>query len=89
MGAGYGFLRDAQNNAKQNRENLKSRTEKRKNQAFKSSEPPKYKEATPEELDQFREKLLKEKRREKWIRTSLLLSLIAIFGWTLYHFLLT
>lgn len=89
MGAGYGFLRDAQNNAKQNRENLKARTEKRKNQTFKATRPPKFKEASKEELDAYRENLLKQKKKEKTARTLLLLALVIIFSSLFYFLLLT
>lgn len=88
MGAGYGFLRDAQNNAKKNRENLKDRTEKRKNQTYKSGNPLKFKEASTEELENYRLKLLRQKKKEKNARTILLLTLIIIFGSLFYYLIL-
>lgn len=76
MGAGIGFVRDAQNNARQNRDNLKSKSnfERTYKNKFPASEL-KFKEATPEELEQFRTEFLKKKQKEN-IRTAILTTLI-------------
>lgn len=81
MGAGLGFVRDAQNNAKQNRDNLKNKSNFEKTYTYKiPSKELKFKEATPEELKQFRTEFLKKKRNDN-IRTAILKILIfaAIF----------
>ncbi len=85
MGAGIGFVRDAQNNARQNRENLKNKSNFKR--TYKNKFPTtelKFKEATPEELEKFRTELLKNKRREN-IRTAiitlLIFALIALTIW--------
>ena len=85
MGAGIGFVRDAQNNARQNRDNLKNKSnfERTYKNKFPTNEL-KFKEATPEELEQFRTEFLKKKRKEN-IRTGILTTLffvaIAITIW--------
>ncbi len=76
MAAGIGFVRDAQNNARQNRDNLKNKSNFER--TYKNKFPTKelkFKEVTPEELEQFRTEFLKKKRTEN-IRTAFLTTLI-------------
>lgn len=76
MGAGIGFVRDAQNNARQNRDNLKNKSNFERTFKNKfSTKELKFKQATPEELEQFRTEFLKKKSKEN-IRTAILTTLI-------------
>jgi len=61
--AGFGFVRDAQNSAKQNRANLKNKINFSKTQSnmFPNKEL-KFKEATPEELISLRKQFLDKER---------------------------
>lgn len=85
MGAGIGFLRDAQNNARQNRDKLKNKGnfERTFRNKFRIKEL-KFKEVTPEQLEQFRTEFLKNKRKENIrtaILTTLIFSVVAIAVW--------
>ena len=75
MGAGIGFVRDAQNNARQNRDNLRNKSNFERN--YKNKFPTKelkFKEASIEELEQFRIEFLSQKRKEN-IRIAILTTL--------------
>lgn len=79
MGAGIGFVRDTQNNARRNRDNLKNK----RNFQNSSSEAPqqlKFKDATPEELEEFRINYIKKKKAERLRKTVLLVTVIAVTG---------
>lgn len=87
MGAGIGFVRDAQNNARQNRDNLKNKSNFER--TYKNKFPTKefkFKEATPEELEQFRTDFLKKKRKDNirtTILTTLIFAMIALIIWSI------
>lgn len=78
MAAGIGFVRDALNSAKQNRNNLKNKRNFKKTYTLKNlNKDLRFKEGTPEEIAQFR----KEFHRRKLIRTIKRAVLMAIiFG---------
>lgn len=76
--SGIGFVRDAQSNAKRNRDNLKNKTNFTK--TYKSTTPNtelSYKEATPEELAKSKAQFA-IKQRKRRIRDIILLISIAI-----------
>ena len=76
MPAGYGITKHAKDLAKLNRSNVKDRSNFRR--TYKNKFPDKdlkFKEATPEELRQFRIEFLKKKRKDKF-RTTILTTLI-------------
>ena len=79
MGAGLGFVRDAQNNAKRNRDNLKNKSNF--TQTYKSKTPNRklvYKESTPEELEEFRAQFLTKLRRKRIKDVMLLTSIVSV-----------
>lgn len=64
--AGIGFVRDAQTQAKQNRENLKNKTNFQR--TYKPKFPKKalrFKKVTPEELQRFRTRFLMRQKQQK------------------------
>lgn len=63
MGSGIGFVRDAQINAKRNRDNLKKkRNFLRKDNPTEAPQKLKFKDASPEELEAFRSQFIKKKK---------------------------
>ncbi|MCR9248858.1 MAG: hypothetical protein NXI20_00485 [bacterium] len=65
MGAGIGFVRDAQNSARQNRDQLKNKSSFDKSLAGKGhSKPLKFKEATPEQMEKLRNELVETRKKE-------------------------
>lgn len=65
MGAGIGFVRDAQNSARQNRDQLKNKSNFDKSSAGKGhSKQLKFKEATPEQLEKLRNELAETRKNE-------------------------
>ena len=76
MGAGIGFVRDAQNRARQNRDNLKNKPNFQKTYKNKvQNKELKFKEGTPEEIEQFRIEFLKRKRL-RTIKQAILMTII-------------
>ncbi|MCP4456724.1 MAG: hypothetical protein GY816_01650 [Cytophagales bacterium] len=88
MGAGLGFVRDAQNAARQNRNNLKNKSTFQR--TYKNKTPKielNFKESTPEELEQFRIEYLKEKRtrtRKHAIRMVIIFAALTLIIWQLF-----
>lgn len=79
--AGIGFVRDAQNTAKRNRDNLKNK--RNFQQTYVTNEAPqqlKFKDATPEELEEFRINYIKKKKAERLRKAVLLVVIIAATG---------
>ncbi len=65
MGAGIGFVRDAQNSARQNRDQLKNKSNFDKSTTGKAqSKPLKFKEASPEQLEKLRNELAETRKKE-------------------------
>ncbi len=84
MGAGIGFVRDALNNAKRNRDNLKNKPNFKKTYKVNTSNKKLiYKEATPEELEQYRLAFLEKQKRRRIkdviLFSSIMIILIAVF----------
>jgi hypothetical protein len=77
--AGEGFAMDANKRMQQNRALQKSRPSFQRMEGSKSinSTELKFKEITPEELEQFRTEFLKKKRKEN-IRTAILTTLFFV-----------
>lgn len=62
--SGIGFVRDAQTQARQNRDNLKNRSSFQKTYKFKIPKKRlRFKKATPEELERLRVNFLARKRQ--------------------------
>lgn len=89
MGAGIGFVRDAQNNAKRNRDNLKNKINfSRTYKLMPSQVNLKFKKATQEELDILKEQFLKKKKSLKVKKTILLFTIfitIPVILWSLLY----
>lgn len=87
MGAGIGFVRDAQNNARQNRDNLKNKRNFEQTHNIKSNNKVyTFKEATPEELAALKEKFLKDQRRDHLKKNILIMTIIVllILAWWIF-----
>ena len=80
---GIGFVRDALNNAKRNRDNLKNKSNFIKTHKPKvSNSQLEFKKASKEELDQFRSEFLskqkKRRRKDIFLFVSIIVSLVAL-----------
>lgn len=86
--AGIGFVRDAQNTARANRENVKNRRNFTKTHKYKTPDYEyNFKKLSPEELRQFRVDYLAKKRKDnlKWaLRMSLTFVVLALAVWWLF-----
>ena len=77
--AGIGFVRDAVNNAKRNRDNLKNKSNFKKTYKAKTSNKKLiYKKATPEELEQYRLAFLEKQKRRRVKDIILFTSIVTI-----------
>jgi cytoskeletal protein RodZ len=90
MGAGFGFMRDAQNRANQNRDLLKDKINFQKNHQVKTPHMElKFKEATAGEMQKFRTELLRKKRIEtiklNILRIFIVLGLAWAFWWIFFE----
>ena len=88
MGAGIGFVRDAQNRARQNRDNLMNKSNFQKTYSNQvQNKELKLKEGTPEEIEQFRIEFLKKKRL-RLIKRATLMTIafagVAFLMWQLF-----
>lgn len=89
MGAGLGFVRDAQNNARRNRDNLKNKSNFTQKYKFKAPNTQlNYQEASPEELAQFKADFL-QKQKIRRRKDILLFSTVIIGILTLVWYLFT
>ena len=81
MGAGIGFVRDAQNNARQNRDNLKiKRNFEQTHKSKTTNKAYTFKEATPEELAAWKKKFLNQQRRDNLIKNVLAIAIIVMLS---------
>ncbi|WP_421764037.1 hypothetical protein [Ekhidna sp.] len=79
MGAGLGFVRDALNNAKRNRNNLKNKPNFK--QTYKAKTPNtqlNYRKSSPEELAQFKAEFIQKQKLRR--RKDILLFGTIILG---------